>query len=118
MIKFRGKRIDNGDLVYGNYFHNFRKGESHNIIDFDTNEWYEVYSESVSQFTGLTDKNKIDIYQGDSFNIKGVKYTVVWQSDSCRYVLTTGFGYDTRNCFDLTCDSIFYEEKIKKDLVD
>ena len=39
-------------------------------------------------------------------------FKVEFIEDSCRYVLTTGKGYDTRNCIDLTCDTIFYHEVI------
>jgi len=46
-IEFRGRRKDNGEWIEGNYFHNFRKGESHNIVDFDHNNWYVIYRESL-----------------------------------------------------------------------
>jgi hypothetical protein len=49
-IKFRGKRKDNGEWIYGNYHHNFRKGHWHTISDFDDNIDHIVDPETVGQF--------------------------------------------------------------------
>ena len=69
-IKFRGKRVDNGEWTYGYYFKTFE-------IDIERNEPYELHyivigrdyvqvvPESVGQFIGLIDKHKISIYEGD-----------------------------------------------------
>ena len=75
-MKYRGKRADNGDLVYGNYFHNFRKGESHNIVDYDSNEWYEVEKETVSIYLGRKDKNGKEIYTNDKVKYRNKEYQV------------------------------------------
>lgn len=113
-ILFRGKRIDNGEWVVGQYVNTCYPGngkETGHFIVVYPNGYHEIYTSTLCQFTGLCDKNGKKIWENDICDRKE-KYPEVVKMTNGDWTLDYSYaiGRDYGNSY---CNLGFYVNERK-----
>lgn len=127
-IVFRGKRIDTGEWVYGDLHTRCQKPHIHPDVPNCpiSGLKFNIDPDTVGQYTGLTDRNGKDVYEGDialmdysDFNTgkDGKIYAVVrWIDDRAAFMWDAGLNYyaDMRNDVEI-CGNIHDNPELLED---
>ena len=91
-ILFRGKRVDSSEWFEGSYWLSRSAVRETTYITDGYGNLFCVIPETVGQFTGLTDKNGVKIFEGDIIKHKENLFEIKYSTEQARYlaVLTNG----------------------------
>lgn len=110
-ILFKGKRVDNGEWVYGCYYESKISGcfilvpkikvrKKDGVVIGDSFDVFEVIPETVGQYTGIKDDKDVRIFEGDIINVHyndGSSYLTEVRADGTTLCVDVDDDFDDYN---------------------
>ena len=109
-IKFRGKRLDNGEWVVGDLIRHYENQRRFIALDqmaytytengisrLVSERYHEVLPESVGQWTGLVDMDMVEAYEKDVVGVyfrdgEVERAVLIWDANRFKYQLKSSDG--------------------------
>lgn len=64
--------------------------------------WEPIHKYEILQYTGLTDKNGAEVFQGDLFEIESSLYRVIWAEETAGFKLQNVENFLTREIIEVS----------------